>query len=99
MAGCELSSPGQTHHLMSWQTRFPSIQLGTNANAENPNPEAGYSPVLKANLAWSDANTPLPLETDPLRAFNRLFEGIAVGSSPTPDTNTTDQLQAKDAPQ
>lgn len=79
------------------QTRFPSIQLGTNANMENPNPEAGYSPVLKANLSWSDANTPLPLETEPLRAFNRLFEGVTAADSPTPDTATTDRLQAKDA--
>lgn len=79
------------------QTRFPSIQLGTNANMENPNPESGYSTVLKANLSWSDANTPLPLETEPLRAFNRLFEGIAAEPSPTPDTGTSAQLQAKDA--
>lgn len=79
------------------QTRFPSIQLGTNANMENPNPEAGYSTVLKANLSWSDATTPLPLETEPLRAFNRLFEGITAGPSPTPDNETSELLQAKDA--
>ncbi len=79
------------------QTRFPSIQLGTNANMENPNPEAGYSTVLKANLSWSDANTPLPLETEPLRAFNRLFEGISAVPTPTPDDGTSAALQAKDA--
>lgn len=79
------------------QTRFPSIQLGTNANMENPNPETGYSTVLKANLSWSDANTPLPLETEPQRAFNRLFEGITADPSPTPDTGTSDLLLAKDA--
>ena len=58
------------------QTRFPSIELGTSHNTENPNAEAGYSTVLKDNLNWSSATSPLSLEIEPLKAFNRLFAGL-----------------------
>lgn len=79
------------------QTRFSSIQLGTTLNTENPNGEAGYSTVIKANLSWADSTTPLPQETEPLKAFNRLFEGIAAQGAPDPTAPTTDALSAKDA--
>lgn len=79
------------------QTRFSSIQLGTTLNTENPNGEAGYSTVIKANLSWADATTPLPQETEPLKAFNRLFEGIDATAAPEPSAPTTDALSAKDA--
>jgi hypothetical protein len=79
------------------QTRFSSIQLGTTLNTENPNAESGYSTVIKANLSWADATTPLPQETEPLKAFNRLFEGVQASGAPDPSAPTTEQLSAKDA--
>lgn len=76
------------------QTRFSSIELGTAHNTENPNAEAGYSTVIKDNLNWKDATTPLPKEIEPLKAFNRLFSGLAT----TPAVGgTTPALSVKDA--
>jgi len=79
-------------------TRYPSIQLGTSVNTENPNAESGYSTVIKANLSWANATTPLTPETIPERAFNRLFDGVTVVSptAPTGSTPSSPQLQAKD---
>jgi hypothetical protein len=76
------------------QTRFPSIELGTTHNTENPNAEAGYSTVLKDNLNWADASTPLSREVEPLEAFNRLFMGITPdpGGEPVP-TSAKDALR------
>ena len=61
------------------QTKFGSLQLGTSHNTENPNAEAGYSTVIKDNLNWSSASTPLSREIEPLKAFNRLFSGTQTG--------------------
>src|SRR6478735_688397 len=66
------------------QTRFPSIELGTSHNTENPNAESGYSTVLKDNLNWSSATTPLSREVEPLKAFNRLFSGLPVSAGGQP---------------
>lgn len=66
------------------QTRFPSLELGTTHNTENPNGEAGYSTVIKDNLNWSNATTPLSREVEPLKAFNRLFTGLAAPTTPAP---------------
>ncbi|MFZ5895151.1 MAG: DUF1552 domain-containing protein [Myxococcota bacterium] len=70
----------------SGKTRFSSLELGTSHNTENPNAESGYSTVIKDNLNWSNATTPLSREVEPLKAFNRLFSGIATtpgGPAPT----------------
>jgi Protein of unknown function (DUF1552) len=76
------------------QTRFPSLELGTTHNTENPNAETGYSTVIKDNLNWSSASTPLSREIEPLNAFNRLFTGLTT----TPTTGTTPTaLNVKDA--
>ena len=64
------------------QTRFPSIQLGTAHNTENPNQEPGFSTVLKDNLNWADATTPLSREIVPLTAFNRIFAGMLPTTGP-----------------
>ncbi len=61
------------------QTKFPSLRLGTTHSTENPNAEAGYSTVIKDNLNWSSASTPLSREIEPLKAFNRLFSGPQAG--------------------
>ena len=66
-------------------TPFPSIELGTTHNTENPNAEAGYSTVLKDNLNWSDANTPLSRQIIPLTAFNQIFASVPPAAA-TPTT-------------
>jgi Protein of unknown function (DUF1552) len=85
----------------AWEgsTRFPSIQLGTTLNTENPNGEAGYSTVIKANLTWANSSTPLAPETIPEKAFNRLFEGVTPTSAMTPvsEMPVSEALQVKDA--
>jgi hypothetical protein len=78
----------------SGQTRFASLELGTTHNTENPNAESGYSTVIKDNLNWSNASTPLSREIEPLKAFNRLFSGV----TSTPGTGSTTQAMSfKDA--
>lgn len=74
------------------QTKLPSLELGTTHNTENPNAESGYSTVIKDNLNWSTASTPLSREIEPLKAFNRLFAGA---TSATPGQTAT--LDVKDA--
>ena len=56
------------------KTRFRSLELGTSILNENPNAEAGYDPVLKDHLSWSNG-TPLPKEINPSALFDRLFAG------------------------
>lgn len=77
------------------QTRFPSLELGTSHNTENPNAESGYSTVIKDNLNWSNASTPLSREIEPLKAFNRLFSGIT--STPSTGGSTPQTMSFKDA--
>jgi len=75
------------------QTRFASLELGTAHNTENPNDETGYSTVLKDNLNWSSATTPLSREIIPLNAFNRLFAGIAPSPTPMPTLSVKDAMR------
>ncbi|MDB5217510.1 MAG: Tat pathway signal sequence protein [Myxococcaceae bacterium] len=56
------------------KTPFRSLELGTSILNENPNAEAGYDPVLKDHLSWSNG-TPLPKEINPSALFDRLFAG------------------------
>jgi hypothetical protein len=77
------------------QTRFPSLELGTTHNTENPNAETGYSTVIKDNLNWSSASTPLSREIIPLNAFNRLFMGVTP-TAPSP-AGQPSALNVKDA--
>lgn len=53
-------------------TPFRSLELGTSILRENPNQEAGWDPVLKDHLSWSNG-TPLPKEINPSALFDRLF--------------------------
>jgi hypothetical protein len=79
------------------QTPFPSIELGTTHNTENPNAEAGYSTVLKDNLNWSDATTPLSRQIIPLTAFNQIFASVqGAPAAPAADGGAA-VLNVKDA--
>ncbi len=74
---------------------FLSIELGTTHNTENPNAETGYSTVLKDNLNWLNATTPLERQTVPLTAFNQIF-GTLPGAAPV-DGGAAAPLNVKDA--
>lgn len=61
------------------KTPFRSLELGTAILRENPNAEAGWSPVLKDHLSWA-SGTPLPKEVNPSSLFDRLFSSGGDGN-------------------
>jgi hypothetical protein len=60
-------------------TQLASLELSLEANELVGQCEDGYGCAYSATLAWRDANTPLPMETNPRAAFEHLFG--AVGST------------------
>lgn len=57
-------------------TRFPSLQLGTDAGSSAGNCDSGYSCAYARNISWAGPMTPLPKITAPRAAFDRLFAGM-----------------------
>jgi hypothetical protein len=53
-------------------TRFASLELGIEGNAQSGNCDSGYSCAYTSNLSWRNETTPVPKETDPLAVFDRL---------------------------
>ena len=60
-------------------TQLPSLELSLEANELVGQCEDGYGCAYSATLAWRDANTPMPMETNPRAVFENLFG--AVGST------------------
>ena len=60
-------------------TQLSSLELSLEANELVGQCEDGYGCAYSATLAWRDANTPLPMETNPRAVFEHLFG--AVGST------------------
>ncbi len=60
-------------------TQLASLELSLEANELVGQCEDGYGCAYSATLAWRDANTPLPMETNPRAVFEHLFG--AVGST------------------
>lgn len=54
-------------------TRFPSIELCCDATRKSADCDAGYSCAYQYNLSWQSPTTPLPAESNPRLAFERLF--------------------------
>jgi len=54
-------------------TRFPSLQLACDAGRKAGACDSGYSCAYQHNLSWSSPTTPLPAESNPRLAFERLF--------------------------
>jgi hypothetical protein len=54
-------------------TRFPSLELGTDLIAQVGNCDNGYACVYQNSLSWSSPTTPLPTQADPRVLFERLF--------------------------
>jgi hypothetical protein len=59
----------QVGHL----TRFPSLELACDAGRKAGACDSGYSCAYQYNLSWSSATTPMPPESNPRLAFERLF--------------------------
>ena len=68
-------------------TQLASLELSLEANELVGQCEDGYGCAYSATLAWRDANTPMPMQTNPRAVFEHLF-GV-VGS-----TETKARLQA-----
>ncbi len=54
-------------------TRFPSLELSCDEVRRSGSCDSGYSCAYQYNLAWSGPTTPVPPESNPRFAFERLF--------------------------
>lgn len=54
-------------------TQFRSLELSLEANEIAGGCENGYSCAYTGTMSWANANTPLPMETNPRAVFERLF--------------------------
>ena len=55
------------------QTRFASLELGTEPSQKSGNCDSGYSCIYFSNLSWRTETSPMAKETDPRLVFDRLF--------------------------
>jgi Protein of unknown function (DUF1552) len=60
-------------------TRFPSLELACDAGRKAGACDSGYSCAYQYNLSWSSPTTPMPPESNPRLAFERLFGAGAPG--------------------
>ena len=63
-------------------TRYPSIELGCDESRTVGNCDSGYSCAYTNSLSWRSPTSPMPPETNPRLAFERLFGGIDAGLDP-----------------
>ena len=54
-------------------TRFPSLELACDSGRKAGACDSGYSCAYQYNLSWSSPTTPMPPESNPRLAFERLF--------------------------
>lgn len=85
---------------------LPSLELGQSP-ASRGAASNGTSRVYGSHISWKDAETPIPVELNPERAFDRLFKGVgmhikaaglAKNPPPIPDQSVVD-LVMEDAKQ
>jgi hypothetical protein len=58
------------------ETPFASLELGCEAGGSAGECDSGYSCAYSNNIAWRTATQPLPPESNPRLAFERLFSGF-----------------------
>lgn len=58
------------------QTRFASLETGTDGGGASGNCDSGYSCAYARNISWASDTQPLAKETNPLSLFDRLFGGL-----------------------
>src|SRR5262249_25792985 len=59
----------QVGHL----TRFPSLELSSDPERKTAGCDSGYSCAYQYNISWSSPTTPVPAESNPRHAFERIF--------------------------
>ena len=60
-------------------TRFPSLELSSDAIRTSGACDSGYACAYQFNLSWSSATTPVAAESNPRMVFERLFGNGAPG--------------------
>jgi len=55
------------------ETRFPSLELGTDGGAQSGGCDSGYSCAYSSNISWRTPSAPMAKETNPRSLFIRLF--------------------------
>ncbi len=60
-------------------TRFPSLELSSDAIRTSGACDSGYACAYQYNLSWSSPTTPVAAESNPRLAFERLFGAGAPG--------------------
>lgn len=55
------------------QTRFSSLELGTEASSQSGRCDSGYSCAYSSNMSWRNETTPVAKEVNPTALFDRLF--------------------------
>ncbi|MDM4017903.1 DUF1552 domain-containing protein [Roseiconus lacunae] len=58
---------------LAGQTRLPSIELGLEGSRNAGSCDSGYSCAYSSNISWRSESQPMPKETIPRLAFERLF--------------------------
>ncbi len=54
-------------------TRFPSLELSSDPERKTAGCDSGYSCAYQYNISWSSPTAPVPAESNPRHAFERLF--------------------------
>lgn len=57
------------------KTTLPSIELGLEPSRNAGSCDSGYSCAYSSNVSWRSATQPMPKETTPRMAFERMFGG------------------------
>ncbi|MCC9644931.1 DUF1552 domain-containing protein [Rhodopirellula sp. JC740] len=58
---------------LAGQTRLPSIELGLKGSRNAGSCDSGYSCAYSSNISWKNETQPMPKETVPRLAFERMF--------------------------
>ncbi|OYP29949.1 DUF1552 domain-containing protein [Rhodopirellula sp. MGV] len=58
---------------LTGKTRLPSIELGLEGSRNAGSCDSGYSCAYSSNISWRNETQPMPKETIPRLAFERLF--------------------------
>jgi len=61
------------------QTQLPSIELGLTGSRNAGSCDSGYSCAYSSNISWRNESTPMPKETTPRAAFDRMFSSGDAG--------------------
>jgi hypothetical protein len=73
------------------QTTLPSLQLGAESGGSTGDCDSGYSCAYARNISWAGPQSPLAKETNPVSAFDRLFQGTEAELSEAERTRRREQ--------